>query len=334
MNSRQVLETLVDEMIQKGIITADQKASQISALAADDRAAEYWANSFLRQQDYTKKTMSLAEERKQLESERQARMSEVEQERRKLVDWEQQTRAEVERLRQLENTAFAQSTRLAQMEQVLKDYGLADQLTALPTTPATSPSSPSPVASTQEPKMDKSTDPNFVSRDEAAQAMQEILRLQSRAMLINNRHQQLFGQPLTDDIISESLQANVDIESYWKTKYGVETREATLREEQARNEREKMKEELRRELMSEYAADPSRVIGGTPVTSNSPGHILERYAASRAAVPVPAEGQPAVAPERQPEIALHQNRIGEAISYFRQNFTPDGSPINGDSRRT
>ena len=332
MNSRQVLETLVDEMIQKGIIQADQKASQISALAADDRAAEYWANNFLRQQDYTKKTMSLAEERKQLESERQARMSEVEQERRKLADWEQQTRAEVERLRQLENTSFAQSTRLAQMEQVLKDYGLADQLTDLPTTPATP--SPSPVAPTQEPKMDKSTDPNFVSRDEAAQAMQEILRLQSRAMLINNRHQQLFGQPLTDDIISEALQANVDIESYWKTKYGVETREATLREEQARQEREKMKEELRRELMSEYAADPSRVIGGTPVTSNSPGHILERYAASRAAVPVPAEGQPAVAPERQPEIALHQNRIGEAITYFRQNFTPDGSPLSGDSRRT
>jgi len=275
--------------------------------------------------------MTLAEERKRLDQERQQGLGEVERRRNELQNWEQQTRAEIDRLRSLEHTAFAQSERLARMEQVIKDYGLNDQIGDV-TIPA--PTAPAPIPSTETKMNEKAADPNYISREEAATALQQMFQLQNRALLINNRHQQLFGQPLSDDILSESLQAGVDLEQYWKTKYGVDNREAMIREEQARKDREQMKEELRRELMSEYAADPSRVIGGTPMTSSSPGHILERYAASRAAVPVPTEGQPALAPERQPEIALHQSRIGDAVNYFRQNFTPDGNPITGDSRRT
>ena len=339
MQSRKVIETLVDEMISKGIVDASARDTQIQTLTADERQAEFWANSFLRQQDYTRKTMSIAEERKKFEEEQQAKLREIEHQRANLQMWERDTRAEIDRLRNLEGTAFAQTEKLARMEQVLRDYGLADQIPTVDI-PSTPTSSPAPASNPPETRMsnnsNNSNEPAYISREEAAAALQNVMQLNSRAMIINNRHQQLFGQPLTDDIVSESLKSGVDIEQYWRTKYGVDTREAALQDERARQERERIREELRAELMKEYAVDPSRVISGTSTISSSPGHILERYSASRAVAPTSAEA-PATsspAPEMRPDLGNHQSRVGEAISFFRQNFTPDGTPITGDSRRT
>lgn len=345
MNARNTITTLVDEMIGKGLITTDQKESYVQSLGANDQLAEYFAGQMLRQSDYTKKTMELANQRREFDSQRDAEWQKVQAERANLAQWERDTKAEIDRLRGLEGTVFAQTAKLASMQQVLADYNLMDQLPAELRDVSTNPSLPtptqqyaaSPAATTQE---DPMSNANFLSRDEATQAMQDILRLQSTGMRIAGLHQQIFGQPLTDDIISEALQSNIppaQLESYWRTKYAVDAREATMREEKQRAELEALKAQVRQEMMTEFATDPSRLMTGNPSAPRPVGSVLEHYAASRAAATNPIAGATPTTPtslERQPELQLHASRVNEAADYFRQNFSPDGTPIKGDTRLT
>lgn len=342
MNARQTIENLVGDMISKGLISQDQKDSYVSQLAANDQMAEYFAGQMLRQADYTKKTMELANHRREFDNQRQQELARVEQERAQLVQWERDTRAEIERLRSLEGTAFSQTDRLARMEQVLRDYNLLDQI---PDTPSTTPyaasattSSTTPLVSTQK-EVPMSDNGNWLSREEASQALQDVIRLNSIAMRIGGLHQQLFGQPLTDDIITEALQSNIppaQLESYWRTKYAVDAREATLRDQKEQADREALKAELRKEMLSEFATDPSRVLTGNPSAPRPVGSVLEQYAASRAAAvnPLGDGTQAPLAPERRPELQLHASRLNDATTYFRENFSPDGTPLKGDSRLT
>lgn len=342
MNARTAVTTLVDEMISKGIIGQDRKEEYVNTLSANDQMAEYFAGQMLRQSDYTKKTMELAQQRRELEAERNKEWQNIQSERQQLSQWERDTRAEVDRLRGLEGTVFAQTEKLARMEQLIKSYNLEDQLgelayTSTPSIPSSTPTTPSISTQSEAPSM---SNPDYLSRFEAQQVLQQMLQLQSAGLRIAGKHQAVFGQPLTDDLISEALQSNINpdqLESYWRTKYGVDARETTLREQKEASEREQLKAQLRSEIMGEFASDPARLMTGNPSAPRAVGSVLEQYANSRATAnnPLTGDGQNPtayVAPETKPDLRAHTQRVSDAVSYFNENFTQDGMPVKGDSR--
>lgn len=332
MTPRQAIETMVDGLVQKGAIPQSERQNYINTLAANDTLAQEVASSILRQEDYSRKTMQVADERRKLDEERARIASEEQRYRQELETWQAGAQAELARLKDIERRTPEVMAKIAAYEQTLRDYNLLDgvQLPSEVTSPKQWQAAPQPQPY-QTPVQTK-PDPNVLTRDEATKVVQELLSIQGKAMSISARHQQLFGAPLVDDIVSESMATGQDLEQLWRTKYGVDSRQAQIAEEQKAKERAQLEQELRQQIMAEVANDPSRVFApGHSGQPTGPG-LLDQYmaGAARSANPVLGEQQQqSISPEKQSPLGLSNSRITEAAKFFAQNYGLDGSPLVG-----
>lgn len=314
----------VDALVKEGAIPADMRERYIEMMAADDKAAEKFAGMLMRAGDYTRKTQSLAEQRRQAEAELAAERARVAQEQAALKQWEQEARQEIENLRLAATQNPALQAQIARYEQKLADYNLLEDGDRLPIPNEV----PKPKGEAM-PVQPQEQNLNYLQRDEAANAIRDLMSLQGQIVAIAGEHQALFGKPLTDNIFQEALNAGVqDIRQYWESKYNVSGKRAEVEAASRAAEIERIKAETRAAVMAELTADPNRVLGGQPFQPSQPSPIFDRYAASRAVVPT-AEGSKGlrdIAPELRPDGQAHEFRVNRAMENFMKDFNADGSP--------
>ena len=330
---RQQIEATVDGLIREGRIGQGMRDQYIQMLAADDKTAEYFASTLSKGEDYTRKTQELAAQRRQQEQELADMRSGIERERQNLQQWQTQAMGELQRLQGLEGSQAVLAAKVAAYEQALRDYQLLDQV-QVPTVP-TSAAPMAPAQPWGQPPASRPAQPaqsQFIGRDEAASVLREMMQMQEKGLLLAQRHQQLFGQPLMDPIVSESLAAGQDVEAYWRAKFNVGAREAEVAAKTREAEIAAIKQQAREEVMRELANDPSRVVAGGAFGPMEKGLILQQYSLDRAEL----EKQAALgtdgkrpAPERMSDLALSRARITEATQFFNQHFNPDGTPRAG-----
>ena len=182
-----------------------------------------------------------------------------------------------------------------------------------------------------------------MTMETAAGALRDFALLQSKVNRIQNQHMQLFGQTLEDDLVSHFLDTGEDPEQHWRIKYAVDAKKQQIFEANRLAEMAKIKEEMRAELMKEFALDPSRVTGspfGKPQGALTP--LLENYAQSRAlanAAPHAHDKASApgstefVPPEKRSELAMSRDRVAKATEMFNQHFDVNGNPTTDQGRK-
>lgn len=320
----QIAET-VDALVKEGAIPFDMRDRYVELMATDDKVAERFAGMLMRAGDYTRKTQSLADARRQADVDLAGERARIQQEQADLKRWESETRQEIDNLRLAATQNPALQAQIARYEQKLMDYNLledGDRIT-IPKEVQQAKGALMPAQPIQ------ANNSNFLSRDEAANAIRDLMTLQGQVVSIAGEHQALFGKPLTDNIFQEALNAGVqDVRQYWETKFNVNGKRAEVEAATRTAEIEKIKAETRAAVMAELTADPSRVLGGQVFQAPQPSPIFDRYAASRAVVST-AEGFKGlrdVAPEMRPDGQAHEARVNSALASFMKDYNADGSP--------
>lgn len=257
----------VDALVKEGAIPADMRERYIEMMAADDKVAERFAGMLMRAGDYTRKTQSLAEQRRQAEAELAAERARVAQEQAALKQWEQEVRQEIENLRLAATQNPALQAQIARYEQKLADYNLLEEGDRLPIPNEV----PKPKGEAM-PVQQQEQNLNYLQRDEAASAIRDLMSLQGQIVAIAGEHQALFGKPLTDNIFQEALNAGVqDIRQYWESKYNVSGKRAEVEAASRAAEIERIKAETRAAVMAELTADRTGSLEASP---SSPLNLL------------------------------------------------------------
>lgn len=279
----------------------------------------------MRGSDYTRKTQALAEQRRQQEAEIAAERQRVFAEQQALKQWETETKAEVERLRQYAEQYPHIQAQIARYEQKLSDYNLledGDKVTIPTPQPKGEPAMPTPQTPNQQ-----VTD--YLKRDDAVNAIRDLMVMTGEQQSIAGEHYALFGKPLTENIIREALAAGEnDIRSYWERKFNVGGKRAEVEAATRAAEIEKIKAETRAAVMAELATDPSRVVGGPAFQQSAPSPIFDQYASRAVAAAVDGSVKPLreLAPELRPNQIATEDRVNRAMSSFLKDYNPDGSP--------
>lgn len=338
------IEASVDTMITQGRIQSTMRDQYINLLTANDKVAEYFGTGFMQAGDYTRKTQGHADQVRTWQAQQEAERAKFQKDRTDLEQWQKQAQTEFDRMKGLEQQFPTLTAKIAAYEQILKDYGLTEQV-QIPNLPQGESSMPnnnnngnsfqaqgSPVSPGA-----KSQTADYITREDVAAFARELINLQGKALRITARHQQLFGAPLVDDIVSEAMAAGQEPEHYWATKYNVPAKESELAKQAIDVEKVRMEAEIRAKVMAELAIDPSRVLTPHGLQSvSSKGAVLDRYAASRALEYNPLTGastadpsQPLISPEKLPNLSQTISRINEAKDFFNKTFNSDGTPLNG-----
>ena len=316
--AEQIAET-VDGWVKAGRIQEGMRGQYIEMLTQGGLDQEV-AGMFMRHSDYTRKTQEVAEERRRLEAERADAQQQFATRRAALEEWERDVKGEIERLKKLESQYPEMTARIAAYEQALEDYGLIEQVkVALPQRDPNMPPTTNPTATQQQAAA------NYLTRDEVGQFAQQLLSMQGSAFAIAGEHQRLFGQPLTDDIISEAIAANQDVRTFWESKYNVPGKRAEVAAREREAEIAKIREEERAKIMAEFTTDPSRLTGSSPLTNAGPMRptveVFDKFS-SRALL---ADDAPK-APELIPSQIAQSQRVNKAAAAWDKLFDADGNP--------
>lgn len=350
MTYQEQIAKIVDEGIAAGRISAAARQVWIGNFTADPAAAEYFAGGFMRQADYTNKGKERAEQERQYQAQIAQERQQVQADRQRLQQWETQANAEIARLRATEGDSIRYRQAVAQYQQVLKTYNLSeyDPLAGgdagtngapVPTQGYQNPPAFTPPVQPSQPQPQ-----NFITSDQAVQALGNVVDLTGELQAIMAEHQYLYGGPMRENLIQEARQANQlnNIRGYWETKYNVQGKRAELDQKNRESEYDRIRQEERAKVLAEIQADPARVNGGG--LFNPEPSPLNNYMTSRAVQhsPVPTAGEQAQNPAGQtrplPEQIGHirskQDSISAAVSAFQRQFNPDGTPLNGRDSRT
>lgn len=327
----------VDQLIAEGAISSAMRDRYIELLAADDTTAQAFANRMLRGADYTHKTQALAAQRREQEAKLQQEREQLAAERAALQTWEQEVKTEITRLRGLEQQTPELMARVAAYETALKNYNLMDEVQVPTLSNGQVGAGYQPPAKTGDNMFNTGNGSGSgnvagqqagagLTREEVSTFAQELLTLTGQAFAIAGEHHRLFGQPLTDDLVSEALQAGqTNLRSYWEQKYNVAGRRQQMESQEREKEIERIRAEERAKVMQELSMDPSRLMTGSGFGVQVPkSPLMSTYEAS-AALQDGAENR--VAPEMRPDVALQASRVQKAAEYWNKHFDPQGNPL-------
>lgn len=329
------IRSRVDDAIAQGKIPAQEREETIQFLSKDPNRAEWFSSQLAGGSYFTRKAQEEAEKRRQWEAQKEAERQAIAAQRNELEAWSRDARAEVERARAIQEERDRLLAQNAKYQQLVSDFNLRDQLEGYEEVVEKKETKPVTFGTQkQTPDRDPETG-RFISRDEGAQAFQEMMRLTSKLGSIQARHQQLFGQPLTDSLIEEAMAAgSLDkIEEYWANKYNVGAKEAELQARRQAEYESKIREEERQKLMAELAINPSQYIGGNPGYQPSSSPLADAYMNSRAASMNPVAGTEGtnayVPPEKRSDLAMSRERVAAGATAFNKYFNIDGTPRAG-----
>lgn len=330
MPTQEVIQ-FVDQMVQSGRIPAGMQDQYINDIEAG------LGQHLLRGADYTNKTKQLAEERRQAAAQLEVERQQLQAQRRQLEDWQRQVQAELERSSRLQTEVPELAARAAAMEQVLADYDMLDKVSF-----QTRPNIGANPAPAYQPPTNSSTlkTPDYVTKNDAMGALQNLFQTQEKINRIAAQHFQLFGQPLDDSLMSHYMETGEDPEQHWKVKYGVDARRDTINQQNREAEIAKMKEEIRAQVMQEFSTDPSRLNGSPWMTEQGISPLLAQYTASRALQHSQNDPNRSevnvndyIAPELKPKIQSSRDSVDAAVRLFTQNFDANGNAVTDKGRQ-
>lgn len=322
----------VDDMIRNGAIASTARA------AAIDHFEKELQSQLLMGSDYTRKTQELARQRQEAQNAIAAEQAKVQAERARLQQWEQQAKEELEEYGRVAKQMPMMASKLAAYEQIIKDYNIPPDQVVVPTIPDPTPK---PTTTMTQPTNPAMANKDWVSRDEALGYLRDLTQLNGAAFRIQAEHMKLYGEPLSEDLVTHQLSTGQSMEDYWRVKYNVDAKRQEIAARNMEAERAKIREEERASLMQQYAGDPTRFVGGQapgqymPVGGLTPQ--LEQFSSSRALAHsqnhandnLAAPGADAfVPPEKRPDIAMQRERITNAVNAFYKNFDITGTPIS------
>jgi hypothetical protein len=328
--ANEAIERAVDDLIAKGRVQRELRDEYIRHFEGNLQS------DLLRGADYTNKTKQLADEKRAYEQKLQQEYQKLQSDRARLEQWQNQVQGELSKLDALPEMA----AKLAAYEQALKDYQIYDQVQVPQIPRSTAPNYSTPPRQDQQQQQQSG---RFMTVETAGAALRDFALLQSKVSRVQAQHMKLFGEPLEDDLVGHYLDTGEDPEQHWRIKYAVDTKRQQIFEANRLAEMAKLKEEMRAELMKEFAMDPSRVTGspfGKPQNGLTP--LLENYSQSRAlahAQPHAHDKAPApgstefVPPEKRSELAMSRDRVAKATEMFNQHFDVNGNPTTDQGRK-
>lgn len=347
----QQITQIVDGLIQRGRIQPAMRDNYISMLAASPELEQEFGAMFMMGSDYTNKTKQLANERKAAEDKLREGWSQINGERQRLQQWEGQVHEELSDYGRVMKEMPELTARMAAYEQTLRDYDMMDRVSVPPTRTHQPTHTPrditSPAPTQRQQGQQTEGDHPYLTMDRAGRVLADYAALAGKAQRIGIEHYKLFGELLSDDLVTHYLSTGQDPEEFWKVKYGVENRRQEVSRQQQAASEAKMREDIRAELMREMALDPGRVVGG-PFARQHKGGLtpnLEQYMQSRAtqhgqnhANDQAATGAPQppvdfIPPEKRPEIPAMRERLAAAERMFHENFDLYGNPTSDKGRR-
>lgn len=325
----------VEEAIAQGKIPASERQATLDFINGSPQRAEWFSQQLAGGSYFTKRAMQEAEERRQRQAEIERERQAVQSQREQLEVWSRDARAELDRARQIELEHQRLLAENAALRQATKDFNIDDQV-VMPSAPR--PATPIPGTTIQPDFNGRLRDTQtgkFISQEEGTRAFQTLIGMTSKAMSVQAEHQRLFGEPLQDSLIEDTIAAGLDDpRAYWEAKYNVQAKRVELAEQAELAKVARIREEERSRLLSEMAVDPTKFAGGGPgayVPGTSP--LADSYMHSRAAAmnPVNEAGQPIsdLSPEKRPHLITSQQRISAASERFAKHFNPDGTPRAG-----
>lgn len=315
----------VDRLIAEGSIESQYRDQYVDLFTKNPKAQERFATVLSMDQDYTRKSQANAQWRREQDQQLAQERQRIQAEEQRLRAWEQQANAEIAELRSRQMTPEI-AARLSSLETVAANYNLGEAVTAPPVTLPTIPQRPAQGASTM-PNQPVAPTGDYLSRDEAVGALRDMTSLYSQALMVSNEHFGLFGKPLNDDLISESLNTGRSVRELYDAKYNPSGRRAELDKQNRDAEIAKMRADITEEVRAQYATDPSRYNGPQPYGEPAQNQFFE-LAQSRAQVG--ADGKPlAAAPEMQPLSVQQINRVKNATEHFYKTYNPDGTRRTG-----
>jgi hypothetical protein len=328
----------VDDMIRNGAIASTARS------AAIDHFERELQGQILMGSDYTRKTQELARQRQEAQAAVAAEQAKVQAERARLQQWEQQAKGELEEYGRIAKQMPVMASKLAAYEQIIKDYNIPPDQVVVPPVVPNDPPTPKP--NMTQPTNPTTTNANWLSRDEALGYLRDLTQLNGSAFKIQAEHMKLYGEPLSEDLVTHQLSTGQSMEEYWRVKYGVDAKRAEIAARDKEAERAKIREEERAALMQQYAGDPTRFAGAPapgqymPVGGLTPQ--LEQFSSSRALAhsqnhandQLAAPGADSfVPPEKRPDIAMQRERISNAVNAFYKNFDITGTPISEQGKQ-
>lgn len=317
------IQANVQRLVDEGVIEAQYRDSYVDLFTKNPKAQERFAGVLSMDRDYTHKSQANAQWRREQEVQITQERRRVQEEEARLRQWEQEARAEMQRLQASQLTPET-AARLAALETVVANYNLGEAVTvppvARPAAPLQPPTQPShtPQGAPVMPQQPS----DYLSREEGVGALRDLTAIYSQALVVNNEHFALFGKPLTDDLVTESINTGRPVRDIYEAKYNPAGRRAELAKQNEEAERARVRAEIEAQVRAEYATDPGRAgLGYGQAAAASQGQFFE-LAASRAQVD-PATGKPvAAAPEMIPLGQQQRTRVQNALEMLHKNFDP------------
>lgn len=325
---RQQIESQIDWAIANGKIPAADRQKHIEFLVSNQ---DFYSSALAGGAHFTNKAKEMALERQQAEAQIQAERAKLAQERNEMAAWGRDARAELDRVKAIENEHRALLEENARMRQLAKDYNIEDELPARPEPQRQMPNQyQQPMLAQPGRQRDPETG-RFLSRQEGEQFAQGVLNMTSGAMAAAAEHFALFGTPLSDNIMQEAIAAGApDVKAYWETKYNVPAKRQEKAETDRAAEIERIRAEERQKVMTEMAIDPSRFVPGQGTYQSQRSPLQDAYMHSRAAAmnPVTESGE-RIVPEKMSDIQATNSRVQSSAAAFAKHYNPDGSPRQG-----
>lgn len=316
------IEANVQRLVSEGAIPAGMEAEYVKLFTNNPKAQERFATVLSMDRDYTQKSQANAQWRREQDQQLAQERQRIQAEEQRLRQWETQANAEIQRL-QAERMTPETAARLAALETVVANYNLGEAVTVPPVVqrPPVQPTIPPPQGAAM-----PANDNNYLSREEGVGAIRDLTSIYSQALMVSNEHFALFGKPLTDDLVTESINTGRPVRELYEAKHNPAGRRAELEQQNRAAQEAALRAKIEEEVMAKYAVDPSRLGQGFGQPPGAPQNQFFELAASRAQIDL-ATGKPvAAAPEAIPAGQLQAARVNKALDYFNKNYTPDGTP--------
>lgn len=316
------IEANVQRLASEGAIPAGMEAEYVKLFTNNPKAQERFATVLSMDRDYTQKSQANAQWRREQDQQLAQERQRIQAEEQRLRQWETQANAEIQRLQAAQLTPET-AARLAALETVVANYNLGEAVTVPPVAARTVVP---PVQPTPQPQGAVVPDnSNYLSREEAAGALRDITGIYSQALSVSNEHFSLFGKPLTDDLVNESLNTGRSVREIYEAKYNPAGRRAELEQQNRVAAEAALRAKIEEEVRAQYATDPSKLGQGFLPTEPAQNQFFE-LAASRAQVDLTTGKPVAAAPEAIPDSQLQAARIRKATEFFNKSYSPDGRP--------
>lgn len=218
----------------------DDQMQQLETILGADKVKTVLKRSVSNHKDWTKKTMEVAEQRKQVEADRAA----LEQQKQQNEQWREQVQGQIDdAYKQFQESNITAAKYQAIIKSVAGRYGIPEDQLLGGEVP------PEPPKGTKVADVDTS---KFLTKEDLEKQFSGLKSMdalvQAELLDLNAEHQELFGKPLRGhrELVNEAIKSNRSIRELWQEKHGVQAKRDEIRETQIRkDERDKADAEWR-----------------------------------------------------------------------------------------